>query len=171
MEEKTKRREGDEQKVGLESEEEFLDQYQEDLEVMAIERVEDLEVYRSAFRSSMEIFRQSKERPKVERCALADQIRRFSRAVCANLSEVWRKRRYPKHFVNKLSDAGAEASETRTWLRFARSCEYLGSEAFETLDDRYDRICGGLVQMMDAPEKWCGPTDSAQEPSVPYDTE
>lgn len=138
---------------------------------MAIERVEDLEVYRTAFRSSMEIFEQSKEWPKVERYALTDQIRRSSRAVCANLSEAWRKRRYPKHFVSKLSDADAEASETRTWLRFARSCEYLDSEEFEPLDDRYDRICGGLVQMMDAPEKWCGPTDSVQEPSVPYDTE
>ena len=57
------------------------------------------------------------------------------------------------------------------WLRFARSCEYLDSEAFETLNDRYDRVCGGLVQMMEASEKWCSPTDSAREPSVLYDTE
>ena len=154
-----------------ENEGEILDQHQKYLEIMAIERVEDLEVYRTAFRSSMEIFEQSKEWPKVERYALTDQIRRSSRAVCANLSEAWRKRRYPKHFVSKLSDADAEASETRTWLRFARACEYLDVETYEALDDRYDRICGGLVRMMDASEKWCGPTDPAQEPSVLYDTE
>jgi four helix bundle protein len=65
------------------------------------------------------------------------QIRRSPRAVCANLSESWRKRRYPKHFVSKLSDADAESSERRTWLRFARNCEYLDAEAFETLDDHY----------------------------------
>ncbi|PSQ98056.1 MAG: four helix bundle protein [Bacteroidetes bacterium SW_7_64_58] len=138
---------------------------------MAIERVEDLEVYRTAFKTAMELFERSKEWPRVERYALTDQVRRSSRAVCANLSEAWRKRRYPKHFVSKLSDADAEASETRTWLRFARSCEYLDPEIFESLDDRYDRICGGLVRMMDASEKWCGPTDAAQEPSVPYNTE
>lgn len=77
---------------------------------MAIDRVEDLEVYRTAFRSSMEIFKQSKKWPKVERYALTDQIRRSSRAVFANLSEAWRKRRYRKHFVSKLPDADAEAS-------------------------------------------------------------
>jgi len=162
---------GERAKVGWENEGEFLDQHQKYLEIMSIERVEDLEVYRTAFRASMEIFEKSKEWPKVERYALIDQIRRSSRAVCANLSEAWRKRRYRKHFVSKLSDADAEANETRTWLRFARSCEYLDSEAFETLDDRYDRICGGLVQMMDAPEKWCGPTDAVEEPPVPYDPE
>ena len=131
-----------------ENEGEILDQHQKYLEIMAIERVEDLEVYRSAFRSSMEIFEQTQQWPKGERYALTDQIRRSSRAVCANLSEAWRKRRYPKHFVSKLSDANAEASETRTWLRFARGCEHLDAETYEALDDRYDRICGGLVRMM-----------------------
>lgn len=136
---------------------------------MAIERVEDLEVYRTAFRASMDIFDRSKQWPKVERYALTDQIRRSSRAVCASLSEVWRKRRYPRHFVSKLSDADAEATETRTWLRFALACEYLNDDAFEELDDTYDRICGGLVRMMNNPEKWCGPSDNVREPSAPYD--
>jgi len=137
---------------------------------MAIERVEDLQVYRTAFQAAMEIFEQSQEWPKVERYALTDQIRRSSRAVCANLSEAWRKRRYPKHFVSKLSDADAEASETRTWLRFTLSCEYLDEESFEKLDTKYDRICGGLVRMMSNPEKWCGPSDTTHEPPAPYDT-
>lgn len=136
---------------------------------MAIERVEDLKVYRSAFQAAMDIFEQSKQWPKVERYALTDQIRRSSRAVCANLSEAWRKRRYPRHFVSKLSDADAEAAETRTWLRFACACDYLDTEAFEELDKQYDRICGGLVRMMNNPEKWCGPTDTAEEPPAPYD--
>ena len=138
---------------------------------MAIERVEDLDVYQSAFKAAMDLFGRSKKWPKVEKYALTDQIRRSSRAVCANLSEAWRKRRYPKHFVSKLSDADAEAAETRTWLRFARACEYLDGDAFEKLDEQYDHLCGGLVRMMNNPEKWCGPTDSVTEPSVPYDTE
>ena len=138
---------------------------------MAIERVEDLDVYRTAFRAAMDIFDRSKEWPKVERYALTDQIRRSSRAVCANLAEAWRKRRYPKHFVSKLSDADAEANETRTWLRFARTCEYLGPDAFESLDEQYDQICGGLVRMMSAPEKWCGPSDRASEHPVSYDVD
>ena len=98
---------------------------------MAIDRVEELDVYRRAFQGAMNIFEQSKQWPKVERYALTDQIRRSSRAVCANVSEAWRKRRYPKHFISKLSDADAEASETRTWLRFAHSCEYLDEQPFK----------------------------------------
>lgn len=137
---------------------------------MSIKRVEDLKVYRIVFQAAMDLFERSKEWPKVEKYALTNQIRRSSRAVCANLSEACRKRRHPKHFISKLSDADAEASETRTWLRFARACEYLDSDAFDELDEQYDRICGGLVRMMSSPEKWCGPSDTAQEPPVPYDT-
>lgn len=117
----------------------------------------------------MDLFEQSKQWPKMECYALTDQIRRSSRAVCANLSEGWRKRRYPKHFVSKLSDADAEASKTRTWLRFAHSCAYLDEESFRALDEQYDQICGGLVRMRSTPEKWCGPSDPAAEPPVSYD--
>ena len=66
---------------------EILDQHQKYLEIMAIDRVEDLGVYRRAFQGAMDIFEQSQQWPKVERYALTDQIRRSSRAVCANLSE------------------------------------------------------------------------------------
>lgn len=63
---------------------------------MASDRVEDLEVYRTAFRASMVIFEHSEQWSKVEQYVLTDQIRRSFRAVCANLSEAWRMRRYPK---------------------------------------------------------------------------
>jgi four helix bundle protein len=43
----------------------------------------------------MEIFEISKSFPKEEIYSLTDQIRRSSRWVCANISEAFRKRRYP----------------------------------------------------------------------------
>jgi len=76
---------------------------------------------------------------------------------------------YEKHFVSKLSDADVEAAETRTWLQFGRDCGYLNNESFDKLDSTYDRICGGLVNMMQDPESWCGP-DAAREPSIPYES-
>ena len=54
----------------------------------------DLDVYKIAMDSSMEIFKITKKFPKEERYALTDQIRRSSRSVCANIAEAWRKRRY-----------------------------------------------------------------------------
>jgi four helix bundle protein len=53
---------------------------------------------------------------------MVDQIRRSSRSVCSNLAESWRKRKYKAVFVNKLTDAMQEASETQSWLKFALAC-------------------------------------------------
>jgi four helix bundle protein len=73
----------------------------------------DLEVYRKAFDAAMQIFELSKAFPREEIYSLTDQIRRSSRSLCANLAEAWRKRRYEKAFVSKLSDAESEAAETQ----------------------------------------------------------
>ncbi|MFB6272922.1 MAG: four helix bundle protein [Salinibacter sp.] len=135
---------------------------------MAIREFKELRVYQQSYDAPTTIFEHSKGWPKEETYSLTDQIRRSSRSVCANIAEAWRKRRYENHFVSKLSDADAEAAETRTWLQFGRDSGYLSEEAFESLDGTYDRICGGLVNMMKDPDPWCGP-DIAHEPSIPYD--
>jgi four helix bundle protein len=95
----------------------------------------DLLAYKKAFDLSMKIFEISKGFPKEETYALTDQIRRSSRSVCANISESYRKRRYPKHFISKLTDADGENSETSTWLVFAMACEYISSETHIKLID------------------------------------
>ena len=136
---------------------------------MSVRRFRELRVYQDAYEAARTIFALSKRWPKVEKYALTDQIRRSSRSVCANIAEAWRKRRYENHVVSKLSDADAEAAETRTWLQFGYDCDYLLGESFEELDDTYDRICGSLVNMMNDPSPWCGPSRS-HEPSVPYDS-
>ena len=67
----------------------------------------ELEVYQMAFDATMQVFELSKKFPGEERYSLTDQIRRSSRAICANLAEAWRKRRYEGAFVLKLNDAEA----------------------------------------------------------------
>lgn len=49
--------------------------------------VRELEVYRIAFDTAMEIFEITKSFPKEEKFSLIDQIRRSSRSVCTNLAE------------------------------------------------------------------------------------
>lgn len=90
-----------------------------------ISSVRELDVYRLAFNTAMEIFQLSKEFPQEEKFSLTDQMRRSSRSVCANISEAWRKRRYKAVFINKLTDAEQEAAETQTWLEFALGCKYI----------------------------------------------
>lgn len=114
----------------------------------------ELEVYEIVFSTAMEIFNITKDFPKEERYSLTDQIRRSSRSVCANISEAFRKRRYPKAFVSKLSDSEAEAAETQCWLEFSYKCKYIDKKEFDRLYKIYDNILGKLVRMMNQSEKW-----------------
>ena len=70
------------------------------------------------------------------------------------MAEAWRKRRYPAHFVSKLTDAEGEADETRVWLEFAQASAYISDDEFSELDLSYDLILGQLVKMHSEPEKW-----------------
>ncbi len=102
----------------------------------------------------MKIFEMTKNFPSEEKYSMVDQMRRSSRSVCANLAEAWRKRRYPAHFVSKLSDSESEAEETRVWLEFALRCKYINQETFDELDTNYDLVIGQLVKMISEPQKW-----------------
>jgi len=102
----------------------------------------------------MLIFEITKAFPPEEKYSMVDQVRRSSRSVCANLAEAWRKRKYPAHFVSKLSDCAAEGDETRVWLELALHCLYIDKSQFDELDARYDLIIGQLVRMISEPEKW-----------------
>ncbi len=120
-----------------------------------ISSVRELEVYKLAFKTAMEIFEISKKFTKEERYSLTDQVRRSSRSVCTNLSEGWRKRRYKAVFINKLSDAAQEAAETQTWLEFALACNYIDKTIFEKLDEKYEHIFAMLITMERKVESFC----------------
>ena len=117
-------------------------------------RVQDLLAYKKAFDLSMEIYQLSKSFPKEETYSLTDQIRRSSRSVCANLSESYRKRRYPKNFVSKLTDCDAENGETQTWLEFALACNYIDQLQFDDLHNKSLEIAKILNYMILNPEKF-----------------
>ena len=114
----------------------------------------DLRVYQLSFESGMEIFQVSKKFPKEEIYSLTDQVRRSSRSVSSNLAEAWRKRRYEKAFIAKLSDCEGEAAETQVWLDYALACEYINEETYTTLYKKYEYILGMLVVMGNNFDKW-----------------
>jgi four helix bundle protein len=120
----------------------------------AIKHFRDLDVYQNALETGLRVYELSKAFPESERYALTDQIRRSSRAVCANIAEAWRKRRYSAAFISKLSDSEGEAAETQVHIEFAFRHGYVGTVEFKGIDDAYDHILGQLVRMIDHPEKW-----------------
>ena len=121
---------------------------------MKITKHTDLVVYQIAFKAALEIFELTKTFPKEEKYSLTDQIRRSSRSVCANLAEAFRKRKYPKAFIAKLSDSEGEAAETQVWLEFSYKHKYISEYDFNRLTVDYDNVIGKLVIMANQPEKW-----------------
>lgn len=102
----------------------------------------------------MEIFHLSKSFPPEERYSLTDQIRRSSRSVAVNIAEGYRKRQYPKAFVNKLSDADGEGTETQVWLKFSCDSQYLAAGIVERLVGEYQEVGRMLGGMISHPEKF-----------------
>lgn len=121
---------------------------------MKIRSHRELEVYKLSFESAMQIFKMTIKFPKEETYSLTDQIRRSSRSVCSNQAEAFRKRRYPKSFVSKLSDSESEAGETQTWLEFSFKCGYITNNEYDELNKTYDNIIGKLVNMSLNPDNW-----------------
>jgi four helix bundle protein len=114
----------------------------------------DLIVYKKAFALALQVSDSVKKFPSDEKYLLTDQIRRSSRSVCSCIAEGYRKRRYPRAFVSKISDADAENSETIVWLEFAAAYKYITSERMEALESQCDEIGKMLNSMMNSPERF-----------------
>src|SRR5260370_40103202 len=116
---------------------------------MGVRHVKELSVYGKSFELAMLIFSISKRFPAEEQYALTGQIRRSSRSVCLNLREAWAKRRYPAHFVSKLTDCDGENSETDSSLDFARDCGYITVAEHADLTSQcaeVGRMLGSIIQ-------------------------
>jgi four helix bundle protein len=121
---------------------------------MKVQSFNELEVYQLAFELQQLIFEQSKKFPKEETYSLTDQIRRSSRSIGANIAEAWRKRRYPAHFVSKLTDSDGENAETQHWINTASACGYIDSLLKEDFLAKSAQIGAKLGRMIADPDKW-----------------
>jgi four helix bundle protein len=115
----------------------------------------DLKVYQLSYALAMDVFRETRSFPVEERYSLVDQLRRSSRSIVANIAEAWKKRRYEKMFVSKLTDCSGEAAEVEVWLDFSLDCGYLTKDKHEHFVARYDEVSRMLYSMIDQPEKFC----------------
>jgi four helix bundle protein len=114
----------------------------------------DLIAYKKAFSLSMEIFWLTKGFPKDETYSLIDQIRRSSRSVFSSIAEAYKKRRYPNHFISKLTDADMENGETQAWLDASLACKYIDKDKFDALNKQSEEITYLLIYMINNPEKF-----------------
>ena len=102
---------------------------------------EDLEVFQRAYRVSLEVHRASLEFPAIEQRALADQIRRASKSICANLVEGFGRQGWSKsEFRRFLMMATGSADEMQVWALYARDLGYIDKDAAERWQGEYREI-------------------------------
>lgn len=130
----------------------------------------ELRVYQKARALAREVFKTTKRLPKEETYSLTDQWRRSSRSNGAQIAESWAKRRYPKHFVTKLSDADGEQMETPHWTIVALDDGYISREEAQHLGSLAVEIGRMLGDMIQNPESFCGEEFSnlLKEDPAPY---
>ncbi len=114
----------------------------------------DLDVFKKAYALAMKIFEISKSFPSEEKYSLTDQVRRSSRSVCVNFGEAYRRRKYPAHFVSKLTDSDAENTETEIWIKFSFDCKYISDAVFSDLETSSAEVGRMLGHMINNPEKY-----------------
>ncbi|NJB84590.1 four helix bundle protein [Lewinella marina] len=112
--------------------------------------------YRKAFDLSLKIVNVSLRFPPHER-SMADQIRRCSRSVCANLAEVHAVRSYPRHYRSKLVICIGENMETQVWLELALAAKYIQKEQYNTLltlSEEVGRLLSYMITRHEKFAKW-----------------
>jgi four helix bundle protein len=113
-----------------------------------IKRAKDLEVYKKAYSVSLDIHKATLTFPKIEQYALADQMRRSSKSICANLAEGFAKQTHSKiEFARFISIAMGSCSEMETWISYAFDLGYLTKEQLNAWLSEYASIYGMLVRL------------------------
>ena len=111
---------------------------------------EDLDVFQRGYKISLEIHRSSLTFPKAEQYGLADQIRRASKSICANIAEGFGKRSYSKlEFIRYLKIAVGSGDEMRVWIRYCLDLGYIDESTWITWSTEYKeitRMLQGLIK-------------------------
>ena len=104
-------------------------------------RFEDLEVFGRAYRLSLEVHRASLDFPRIEQFALADQVRRASKSICANLAEGFgRQQQSRPEFRRFVMMAIGSADEMQVWVLYCRDLGYIAEGEAERWRGEYREI-------------------------------
>jgi four helix bundle protein len=116
-------------------------------------KFEELEVFKRAYVVSLEIHKASLLFPKIEQYALADQLRRSSKSICANVAEGFGKQTFGKQtystaeFKRFVHMAIGSADEVRVWLRYCLDLGYIRDEEWQAWRDEMEQIAKMLTAL------------------------
>ena len=94
-------------------------------------------MFQRAYKVSLEVHRASLEFPKVEQYGLAEQMRRSSKSVCANIAEGFGRQSQSKaEFQRVLRMSVGSADEMRVWTRYCLDLGYIDAEMWANRNQR-----------------------------------
>ena len=115
---------------------------------MALLRFESLEVFKRAYAVSLDLHRASLAFPQVEQFGLADQLRRASKSISANIAEGMGKAGNSQAELRRyLQIAIGSADGMRVWLRYALDLGYVNADDWQRWRDEYEAIAKMLNGM------------------------
>ena len=121
---------------------------------MPVHRFEELEAFKRAYKVSLEVHRCSIKMPQIEQYALADQLRRASKSICANLAEGFGKQDQSKaEFRRFIQMSIGSADEMRVWARYCFDLGYIDEACWQAWRDEYEEIAKMLQGLLRSLEK------------------
>ena len=108
----------------------------------------DLDVWQRAFSVSLNIHKTSLSFPQIEQYALANQMRRASQSICANIAEGYSKQNHSKaEFKRFLQMAMASGNEMLVWILYAKEFGYITNELYDEYEAEYTAVCRMLNRL------------------------
>ncbi|MEI7669214.1 MAG: four helix bundle protein [Pseudomonadota bacterium] len=107
-----------------------------------------LKVFQKSYKLAIDIHKYSLGFPKIEQYALADQLRRASKSICANIAEGFTRQRASKlEWKRFLLISASSAEESRMWVDFSFDLNYISDEIYSTWQNELDNIINMLHKM------------------------
>ncbi|GIK51885.1 MAG: four helix bundle protein [Planctomycetota bacterium] len=91
--------------------------------------------------------------PSHELFGLTSQIRRAAYSVALNISEGYKRRRYPRDFLRQLITAHGSAAEVECAIEIAVRLKYIATNDGRTIWKQYDelgRMLEGLIKSVES---------------------
>lgn len=130
---------------------------------MTITTYRDFEVYQRSMKVLVAVHKLVLNFPDYERFDLADQMRRASKSIPANIAERYGRRKSAKEFKHYLAMALGSANEMIVHLEITQELGYAQATLCHTLTDEYTVTCKMLYRLI---ENWRTQVPASMKPVV-----
>ena len=113
-----------------------------------IQSFKDLTVYQESYELALVINKAILRLPVIEKHILADQMRRASKSIPANIAEGYAKRLFEKEFRRYLFSAIGSCNEMVVHISFAKDLGFWKPEFCEELLKRHDILGKQLTKLL-----------------------